>query len=42
MLIQLAEWRINMLTGLAVVDDRVKAQRESWVRLLRKLEKLIS
>ncbi len=38
MLAELVQWRINQLAGMAVVDDGMRAQRESWVRLLRKLD----
>ena len=38
MLMQLVQWRMNMLTGLAAVDGIVAGQRREWERLLGKLE----
>ncbi len=39
MMAELVQWRINQLTGMAVIDDSLHAQRESWIRLLRKLDR---
>ncbi len=41
MLIQLAEWRFNMLNSVAMISEEARVQREGWGRILRKLERLL-
>jgi hypothetical protein len=40
MLIELVQWRVNMLGSLASVDGAVAEQRRGWLRVLVKLERM--